>query len=125
MEVGDQLPRTQGVEEPSCLGTDTGRSCLPLQLEFPDQYRKWHSCSPADLYNAPVTKRVPNVGDSYHHLPALGFRALWQLTSFMFTPATTISLYPACSPRDQVPWLLSSPCSVMAAQRVALCSRTA
>jgi DNA topoisomerase-3 len=30
-----------------------------MELDFEDQYRKWHSCDPADLYHAPVRKRVP------------------------------------------------------------------
>jgi len=32
-----------------------------MELDFEDQYRKWHSCDPADLYHAPVRKRVPPV----------------------------------------------------------------
>ncbi|XP_065876649.1 DNA topoisomerase 3-alpha isoform X1 [Euphorbia lathyris] len=30
-----------------------------MELEFDDRYRKWHSCDPADLYQAPVRKYVP------------------------------------------------------------------
>ncbi|KAM7513869.1 hypothetical protein LguiA_003452 [Lonicera macranthoides] len=30
-----------------------------MELEFEDRYRKWHSCDPVDLYNAPVRKHVP------------------------------------------------------------------
>ncbi|KAL2651189.1 hypothetical protein R1flu_019317 [Riccia fluitans] len=30
-----------------------------MELEFEDQYRKWHSCDPAVLYQAPIRKRVP------------------------------------------------------------------
>ncbi|KAG8383914.1 hypothetical protein BUALT_Bualt04G0063600 [Buddleja alternifolia] len=30
-----------------------------MELEFDDRYRKWHSCDPLDLYNAPVKKFVP------------------------------------------------------------------
>ncbi|XP_031259954.1 DNA topoisomerase 3-alpha [Pistacia vera] len=30
-----------------------------MELEFEDRYRKWHSCDPADLYEAPVRKFVP------------------------------------------------------------------
>ncbi|KAM3358536.1 DNA topoisomerase 3-alpha isoform X1 [Capsicum galapagoense] len=30
-----------------------------MELEFDDRYRKWHSCDPVDLYNAPVRKYVP------------------------------------------------------------------
>ncbi|CDY39837.1 BnaC02g42810D [Brassica napus] len=30
-----------------------------MELEFADRFRKWHSCDPADLYQAPVTKHVP------------------------------------------------------------------
>ncbi|KAG7607197.1 DNA topoisomerase 3-alpha [Arabidopsis thaliana] len=30
-----------------------------MELEFADRYRKWHSCDPADLYQAPVMKHVP------------------------------------------------------------------
>lgn len=32
-----------------------------MELEFDDRYRKWHSCDPLDLYNAPVKKYVPQV----------------------------------------------------------------
>lgn len=32
-----------------------------MELEFDDRYRKWHSCDPADLYQAPVHKSVPEV----------------------------------------------------------------
>jgi len=32
-----------------------------MELEFADRYRKWHSCDPADLYQAPVMKHVPEV----------------------------------------------------------------
>ncbi|CAJ2641484.1 unnamed protein product [Trifolium pratense] len=30
-----------------------------MELEFDDRYRKWHSCDPADLFQAPVHKSVP------------------------------------------------------------------
>ncbi|KAK6789270.1 hypothetical protein RDI58_013069 [Solanum bulbocastanum] len=30
-----------------------------MELEFDERYRKWHSCDPLDLYNAPVQKFVP------------------------------------------------------------------
>ncbi|XVF61075.1 hypothetical protein PTKIN_Ptkin08bG0100100 [Pterospermum kingtungense] len=30
-----------------------------MELEFEDRFRKWHSCDPADLYQAPVRKFVP------------------------------------------------------------------
>lgn len=30
-----------------------------MELDFDDQYRKWHSCDPAHLYQAPVRKIVP------------------------------------------------------------------
>lgn len=30
-----------------------------MELEFQDRYRKWHSCDPADLFQAPVHKFVP------------------------------------------------------------------
>ncbi|XP_041006940.1 DNA topoisomerase 3-alpha isoform X2 [Juglans microcarpa x Juglans regia] len=30
-----------------------------MELEFEERYRKWHSCDPADLYQAPVRKFVP------------------------------------------------------------------
>ncbi|WMV53132.1 hypothetical protein MTR67_046517 [Solanum verrucosum] len=32
-----------------------------MELEFDERYRKWHSCDPLDLYNAPVRKFVPEV----------------------------------------------------------------
>lgn len=31
-----------------------------MELDFEDQYRKWHSCDPVDLYHAPVRKKVPD-----------------------------------------------------------------
>jgi hypothetical protein len=43
-----------------------------MELEFQDRYRKWHSCDPADLFQAPVHKFVPEVSLSsilmYVHL---------------------------------------------------------
>ncbi|XP_027772736.1 DNA topoisomerase 3-alpha isoform X2 [Solanum pennellii] len=30
-----------------------------MEIEFHERYRKWHSCDPLDLYNAPVRKFVP------------------------------------------------------------------
>ncbi|XP_074320919.1 DNA topoisomerase 3-alpha [Silene latifolia] len=30
-----------------------------MELKFDDRYRKWHGCDPADLYQAPVHKFVP------------------------------------------------------------------
>ncbi|XP_010674423.2 DNA topoisomerase 3-alpha isoform X1 [Beta vulgaris subsp. vulgaris] len=30
-----------------------------MELEFDDRYRKWHSCDPVELYQAPVRKGVP------------------------------------------------------------------
>ncbi len=32
-----------------------------MELEFTEQYTSWRGCSPLDLYNAPVIKRVPQV----------------------------------------------------------------
>lgn len=32
-----------------------------MELEFTEQYTSWRGCSPLDLYNAPVVKRVPQV----------------------------------------------------------------
>ncbi len=29
-----------------------------MEFDFPDGYRKWHSCNPADLFDAPVESRV-------------------------------------------------------------------
>ncbi|KAL5217312.1 hypothetical protein ABZP36_017996 [Zizania latifolia] len=30
-----------------------------MELEFDDRFRRWHSCDPADLFQAPVRKSVP------------------------------------------------------------------
>lgn len=32
-----------------------------LELDFTPQHKKWHSCSPVELYTAPVQKVVPQV----------------------------------------------------------------
>lgn len=32
-----------------------------MELEFDDRYRRWHSCDPVELYQAPVRKGVPQV----------------------------------------------------------------
>lgn len=32
-----------------------------MELEFEDRFRKWNSCDPVDLYDAPVRKFVPEV----------------------------------------------------------------
>lgn len=32
-----------------------------MELEFEDRFRKWHSCDPALLFQAPVRKFVPEV----------------------------------------------------------------
>lgn len=35
-----------------------------MELDFDDQYRKWHSCQPVQLYDLPVHKKVPQVRPS-------------------------------------------------------------
>lgn len=35
-----------------------------MQLDFTQQHKRWHSCAPVDLYNAPVVKSVPDVSGS-------------------------------------------------------------
>jgi hypothetical protein len=37
-----------------------------MELDFPESHKKWRSCSPADLYTAPVVKRVPQVQATDH-----------------------------------------------------------
>lgn len=32
-----------------------------MELDFPEPYKRWHSCSPLELYGAPVVKIVPQV----------------------------------------------------------------
>jgi hypothetical protein len=32
-----------------------------MELDFPPEYKKWRSCNPHELYNAPVQKLVPQV----------------------------------------------------------------
>lgn len=32
-----------------------------MELEFTEQFRKWHSCDPVSLFDAPVRKHVPQV----------------------------------------------------------------
>jgi DNA topoisomerase IA len=32
-----------------------------MEVDFPEQFRKWSSCSPAELFDAPVDKRVNGV----------------------------------------------------------------
>jgi hypothetical protein len=32
-----------------------------MELEFEERFRRWHSCDPADLFQAPVRKFVPQV----------------------------------------------------------------
>ncbi len=32
-----------------------------MELDFTDDMKKWRSCSPVDLYGAPVLKRIPQV----------------------------------------------------------------
>ena len=43
-----------------------------MELDFDDQYRKWHSCDPVDLFQAPVRKKVPQVWQILDHR-LLGF----------------------------------------------------
>ncbi|XP_050227731.1 DNA topoisomerase 3-alpha isoform X2 [Mercurialis annua] len=31
-----------------------------MEIDFDDRFRKWHSCDPADLFNAPIRKFVPD-----------------------------------------------------------------
>ena len=33
-------------------------------LDFTEQHKKWHSCSPVELYTAPVVKFVPEVSEA-------------------------------------------------------------
>lgn len=42
-----------------CLMLMTSVTGHLMELEFEERYRKWHSCDPADLYQAPVRKHVP------------------------------------------------------------------
>jgi DNA topoisomerase-3 len=44
-----------------CLMLMTSVTGHLMELEFEERYRKWHSCDPAILYEAPVHKRVPDV----------------------------------------------------------------
>ncbi len=32
-----------------------------MELDFTQQHKRWRSCNPVDLYNAPVVKSVPDV----------------------------------------------------------------
>ncbi len=32
-----------------------------MELDFPEHFKKWHSCSALELYTAPVVKKVPQV----------------------------------------------------------------
>ena len=32
-----------------------------METEFSAPFRKWHSCRPIELYNAPISKEVPEV----------------------------------------------------------------
>lgn len=32
-----------------------------MQMDFTQQHKRWHSCSPLELYTAPVVKTVPDV----------------------------------------------------------------
>ena len=32
-----------------------------MELDFTDDMKKWRSCSPVDLYGAPVLKKIPQV----------------------------------------------------------------
>ncbi|KAK7494417.1 hypothetical protein BaRGS_00014309 [Batillaria attramentaria] len=43
----------------NCMMTFTSVSGHMLGLEFPLQYRKWYSCSPAELFDVPVHKYCP------------------------------------------------------------------
>lgn len=38
-----------------------------MELDFTQQHKRWHSCNPVDLYNAPVVKSVPDVSNSWGH----------------------------------------------------------
>lgn len=42
-----------------CLMLMTSVTGHLMEMDFEDQYRKWHSCDPAVLYQAPIRKRVP------------------------------------------------------------------
>lgn len=43
----------------ACFMSVTSVTGHLMELEFEERYRKWHSCDPADLYQAPVRKHVP------------------------------------------------------------------
>ena len=45
-----------------------------MELEFEDRYRKWHSCDPAVLFQAPLRKSVPQVSSLSLHFGILGFQ---------------------------------------------------
>ena len=38
-----------------------------MELDFTDDMKKWRSCSPVDLYGAPVLKKIPQVGLHISH----------------------------------------------------------
>lgn len=42
-----------------------------MELDFPDGLKKWHACSPLDLYTAPVVKVVPQVDQAIFNESAL------------------------------------------------------
>lgn len=44
-----------------CLMSMTSVSGHLMELEFEERYRKWNSCDPTALYEAPVRKYVPQV----------------------------------------------------------------
>lgn len=39
-----------------------------MELDFTQQHKRWHSCSPLELYNAPVVKAVPDVSSCGHFM---------------------------------------------------------
>jgi DNA topoisomerase-3 len=39
-----------------------------MELDFVEGFKKWYSCSPLELYEAPVVKMVPQVGAGSLHL---------------------------------------------------------
>jgi DNA topoisomerase-3 len=43
----------------ACAMSVTSVSGHLMELDFEERFRKWSSCDPADLYNAPVRKFVP------------------------------------------------------------------
>ncbi|KAJ0792921.1 putative DNA topoisomerase [Helianthus annuus] len=66
------------IQGQSCQMMFTSVTGHLMEMEFEGSYRKWHSCDPVDLFEAPIRKHVPEDGRCVKRpVDELGFLCVW------------------------------------------------